>query len=128
MSLHSAVSSFLWGTALFAHDGQLIDDFPRRNPFVTSSISVGCPRGIIDEENMLLSWQLSGVIGKEANSRVWFQTQANTWIIAKPQTALSLSYWQLQKIESGTVTFSLNDSVSNECHDERFIEFKLKDK
>lgn len=128
MSMSSVVSSFLWGIALLTHDGQLVDDFPRRNPFVTSSISIGCPKGIIDEENMLLSWQMSGVIGKGENSRVWLQTSINSWIIARPQTALPLSYWRLQKIESGTVTFVLNDSVSNECYDERFIEFNLKDK
>lgn len=128
MSMYSVVSSFLWGTVLLTYDGQLVDDFPRRNPFVTSSISVGCPRGVIDEENMLLSWQMSGVIGKGENSRVWLQTSTNTWIIAKPQTALPLSYWRLQKIESGTITFALNDSVLNECHDQRLIEFKLKDK
>ncbi|AKJ40899.1 Uncharacterised protein [Pragia fontium] len=128
MKIGSVMMALLCVVALISIEDSLADDdLSRRDPFLSPE-STGCLKAIDDEGSIVLGWQLRGVIGRALEMRGWIQTPTGSWIKAIPQMALPLTYWQLENIQQGTATFSVNDSVVDACRNQDVIELKLRNK
>ncbi|MDR0805432.1 MAG: hypothetical protein LBN41_01615 [Enterobacteriaceae bacterium] len=127
----NALAAMILVSALFSpqsYEGEyqpIIDESARRDPFTLLPVSV-CQQAVMDEEAIILSWQLGGIIGKASDRRVWLRMPDGSWIAAAPQSALPLVYWQLERIQARAAIFSIKESASQLCKSRHWVELKLE--